>query len=370
MTEVQNRIEAMRVPGLGPATYRRLVSAFGSWPAARAASPRDLLAQGVSQAAASALRHPPADAADELRRAQELGVQILTEQDPAYPSGLRDLEDAPLLLYVRGRLSPHDALAVAVVGSRSCSIYGQTQAERLAASLASAGVTIVSGLARGIDAAAHRGALMAKGRTLAVLGCGLASVYPPEHAELAERVCQAGAVLSALPLDATPRPVHFPIRNRLIAALSLGVLVVEAASSSGSLITARLAGEMGKEVFAVPGDITRPQSRGCHALIRDGAKLATCAADVLEELGPLREALPQTVQEEEPTPYLNLNEVERAIYERLSHEPVDIDALCRQTQIAPANAASALLALELRSLIRQLPGKRFVLSARWPAPRR
>ena len=363
MDEILARLEANQIRNLGPATYRYLVATFGSWPAARRASARDLEAMpGVGPELAEAIRSPRVedDPAEEVRRAERLGLRILTEKDAAYPEGLRRLEDAPLTLYVRGDLRAEDAVAVAVVGARRCSNYGETQAERLASGLASAGLTVVSGLARGVDAAAHRGALRGKGRTVAVLGCGLGRVYPREHRELGDRVAENGALVSALPVTAPPRPKQFPIRNRWIAALSLGVLVVEATQRSGALITARLAGEMGKEVFAVPGDISRPQSRGCHDLIRDGAKLVTTVADVIEELDLLRQALRCVADDEPPPPPPSLTGVELKLYEALGTEPVDMDTLVRLTEIRPANAASALLALELRGLVKQLPGKRFV----------
>ena len=368
MGEIEARLQAMSVPGLGPATYRYLVRTFGSWQAARDASSRDLqVMPGVTPQIASALRGArfDADPGEEIARARRLNVRMITEDDPAYPEGVRRLDDAPLVLYVRGGLMAADAVAIAVVGARRCSIYGQTQAERLAAGLASAGMTIVSGLARGVDAAAHRGALMAKGRTVAVMGCGLGTVYPSEHRELADRIAENGALVSAVPLNSPPTPKQFPARNRWIAAMSLGVLVVEADRRSGALITARLGGEMGKEVFAVPGDISRPQSRGCHALIRDGAKLVTCVQDVLEELGSLREALPELAVEDENDYMPQLNTVERALYDGLDDDPKDIDSIARQAGLPPANAASGLLALELRGLIRQLPGKRFVRQKRW-----
>lgn len=362
MDEILGRLEAMRIRGLGPATYRYLVATLGSWEAVRRASRRSLEAMpGVGRELAEAIGKGDVedDPEEEFRRAERLGVRILTESDTAYPEGMRRLDDAPLALYVRGDLRAEDAVAVGVVGARRCSNYGETQAERLASGLASAGLTIVSGLARGVDAAAHRGALRAKGRTVAVFGCGLGHVYPREHRELADRVAEHGALVSALPLTTPPRPKQFPIRNRWIAAMSLGVLVVEATQMSGALITARLAGEMGREVFAVPGDISRPQSRGCHDLIRDGAKLVSSVPDVIDELGALREALSFVAEDEAPPPPPSLTGVELKLYEALDTEPVDIDTLVRQTEIPPANAASALLALELRGLVKQLPGKRF-----------
>jgi DNA processing protein len=235
-------------------------------------------------------------------------------------------------------------------------------AERFAFELAQAGFTVVSGLAQGIDAAAHRGALKGRGRTLAVLGNGLPDVYPPEHRELAAQVAASGALISELPIGAPPAARNFPVRNRIIAALGLGLLVVEAARKSGALITARLANEMGKEVFAIPGDIGRPQTRGPHLLIRDGATLVESVQDILDQLGPATGGFRDDAAAEAlPDPRaLNLNPVERALYDRLDSVPKDIDTLTRETGLSPANAASTLLVLELRKLAVQMPGKRYV----------
>ena len=213
-------------------------------------------------------------------------ISILRD-DPAYPAALGRICDPPGVLFCQGKLEPRDELAVAVVGSRRCTVYGRQQAERLAGVLARAGLTIVSGLARGIDAAAHRGALEAGGRTIAVLGTGLANIYPPEHAELAAAIARNGAVLSEVPLDTAPLPGLFPQRNRIIAGLSMGVVVVEASRNSGALHTVRHALEQGREVFAVPGRIDSLASEGCHDILRDGATLVRHADDILQGLGPL-----------------------------------------------------------------------------------
>lgn len=354
-------LEALAVPGLGPVTVRRLVRRFGSWQGARDAGPSELRDAGLRVETIRALRNGPPryDASRELERALGLGLQVIPFTSPAYPAALRPHDHAPLLLFVKGELVERDAVAIAVVGTRRASLYGRMQSERLGFELARAGFTIVSGLARGIDAAAHEGALKACGRTLAVLGNGLASIYPRENEEMAERIVRNGALISEHLPDAVPAAENFPPRNRIIAALSLGVIVVEASSRSGSLITARLAGEMGKEVFAVPGDVGRPQTRGTHQLIRDGAKLVESLADVVEELGPL--ASPVQVGRDNPPladpRALALNRHERVIYDMLDTTPKDIDLIIRESGLSAANVASTLMVLELKHLAVQMPGK-------------
>jgi DNA processing protein len=263
---------------------------------------------------------------------------------------------------------PEDRLAIAVVGSRRCSTYGRQQATRLACDLAAMGFTVVSGMASGIDTAAHRGALLGKGRTLAVLGCGLGYELSPEGMALAAEVLESGALLSELPMDTPPRPGNFPPRNRLVSGLSLGAVVVEASARSGSLITARLAGEQGRGVFAVPGPVDRPTSRGCHQLIRDGAILVEDARDVVEALGPMSEpiALPAREGPDEDTEptydprVLALNERERRIYGLLSSDPLHIDDVVSRTQLPPSVVSSTLLTLEIRGLIQKMAGNRYV----------
>lgn len=282
--------------GVGAVTYRRLVRIFGSPEAALAAPEgRQLEVPELGAAAARAIRAAAEDpwAEKELARAAELGVTLLCLGDESYPKTLLNTYDPPPVLYVKGAFQPADALAVAIVGSRQATPYGRKQAERLAAGLALAGFTVVSGLARGIDTAAHRGALaQAGGRTVAVLGNGLETCYPPENAELLEQIATGGgAVLSEVPFDAPPSSANFPRRNRIIAGLSLGVIVVEGKETSGALITARHAVDMDREVFAVPGPVDSPAARGPHRLIKKGAKLVEDVEDVLEELRSVAEPL-------------------------------------------------------------------------------
>jgi len=297
---------------------------------------------------------------DETARRAELPVRALARSDAEYPAALRELPDAPETLHVRGRLDAEDALAVAVVGSRRATPYGLEVAETLAADLAARGITIVSGLARGIDSAAHRGALRVGGRTLAVLGTGVDVVYPPENRRLAEEIVERGALVSQFAPGMPPLPQNFPTRNRVIAAISLAVVVVEAAERSGSLITARLGAELGREVLAVPGRVTSPESRGANRLIQDGAALALGWEDVIASLPErwkrgLREA---------PAPAVAPEPVEapeaRRVLALLGEDPVEIDRVIERSGLAAGRVSAALLDLELNGRVRQIEGKRFV----------
>lgn len=285
---------------VGCVLLRRLLDRFGSLPAVAAASEKSVAdVEGVGPAAASEIRRAFVEKRGdhELQEAKKHGVRVIPFDDPATPPGFRLLYDAPLVLYVRGTLLPEDAAAVSIVGTREATPYGLNASERLARDLADAGMTVVSGLARGIDTAAHRGALRA-GRTIAVLGSGVLRVYPEENTGLARSITTRGCLISEFPLFAEPSAVHFPRRNRLIAALGLGTVVVESGESSGALITADWAVEQGKEVFAVPGPISSTASAGCHNLIRQGARLAACADDILEEIGFERTSTPLSVTED------------------------------------------------------------------------
>jgi DNA processing protein len=359
------------VPGIGDALLCRLVQSFGS-PDAVLQAPYDALTQvdGVGPSLAKAIRQGPG-AEDlrsidrELKALERLPIRIMTILDPDYPARLKTIHDPPPLLSVSGALSEADHHAVAIVGTRHATPSGRIVTEQLSHGLAAAGLTVVSGLARGIDGAAHRSALEAGGRTIAVLGCGIDRTYPPEHLPLRKKIEEQGAVLSELPLGAYPHAQHFPKRNRIISGLSLGLVVVEAAPKSGSLITARLAAEQGREVFAVPGSVQSEQSRGTNGLIKQGAKLVEQAGDIIEELLPQMEpafrarleasgaALTHRVQSSVPV----LGDEEAALYGLLSPEPVHIDELIVKTGLPAAQVTSLLLTLELRGAIRQLPGR-------------
>jgi DNA processing protein len=344
-------------PGLPAAAWRRLLDAFAT-PDALFASTHAALVPLVGDAAArAALAPPPADLARQVARTLDWlaqpGHALVTWGNPAYPPRLATLYDPPPLLYVRGRVALLAARGIAIVGSRAATPQGLIDAERFARALSDAGLAVVSGLARGIDGAAHQGGLAGAGGTLAVVGTGADLVYPARHHALAREIAVRGALVSEWPLGTPARAAHFPQRNRLIAALADGVLVVEAAPRSGSLITARLANELGRDVFAVPGSIHAPQSRGCHALLRDGAKLVETVDDILEEFG-----LPAA---REPGPAAAAPAGEAgAVLAALGHAPLPPDLLAARCGVAPDRLPRLLLELELSGQIARLPGGRLV----------
>jgi len=352
------------VSGIGPRLRKALLSRFGSPAAVLAAPPSELrtvsgIGPKLSRAISAARSEVDAEA--ELELCRRHNIEVLSDGDDDYPRALREIEDPPGILFTRGTFAPQDALAIAIVGSRHGTHYGLVQAERLAASLARAGLTIVSGLARGIDAAAHRGALDAGGRTVAVLGSGLLNIYPPEHAALADEVAAHGVLLSEAPPRSAPLSGTFPQRNRIISGISLGVVVVEASTTSGALITARHAMEQGRDVFAVPGRVDSRTSHGCHRLIRDGAKLVETADDVLEELGPLVAAATKADGHAIHHPAeLLLNELEQQVIAQIGSDPCTIDEVIRTSGLGAAQVLSTLSALEMRRLIRRLGGNRVV----------
>lgn len=351
------------VDGVGPRIRQALLARFES-PEAVFAAPHTALMEvdGVGPKIAGAIlaaRHST-HVEEELARCRALGINLVLHSDAAYPAALARTCDPPGVLFCRGKLEPRDELAVAIVGSRRCTVYGRQQAERLAGALARAGLTIVSGLARGIDAAAHRGALEAGGRTIAVLGTGLANIYPPEHGELASAIAQNGAVVTETPLDTAPLPGLFPQRNRIIAGLSLGVVVVEASRTSGSLHTIRHALEQGREVFAVPGRIDSLASEGCHDIIRDGATLVRHADDILQGLGPLAAPIQAGADKSVHTAReLLLDDQERRILNLVPIDPVHVDEILRDAGIEPSRALATLTVLEMRRLVRRLPGSQY-----------
>jgi len=348
------------IPGVGPRTRQALLERFGSAEMALAAAPSQL--QAVSGVGPKLTRkiveaRDAIDAEEEIAVCRAHGVTILTGADEEYPRLLREIYDPPGVLFVKGSLRPRDGLAVAIVGTRHATQYGLKQAERLSGSLARAGLTIVSGLARGIDAAAHRGAIAAGGRTLAVLGSGVLNVYPPEHEKLAEEVAAHGALLSEAPTRAAPMSGTFPQRNRIISGLALGAIIVEAGDRSGALITARHAMEQGREVFAVPGRVDGRTARGCHRLIRDGAKLVETADDVLEELGPLVEATTRDDGQAVHHPAeLMLNELEQKVLAAVGTESTSVDSIIAETGLAVPQVLSTVSVLEMRRLVRRLSG--------------
>jgi DNA processing protein len=308
-------------------------------------------------------------AAAELARAGRRGVRVLCLEDAEYPAALKKIPDAPACLYVRGRLVRQDALALAIVGARRCTRYGAEQAERFGALAGSAGMTIVSGMARGIDGCAHRGALAAGARTIAVLGCGLNHLYPPDAHDLSLEIVEHGALLSELPMDVAPDAKNFPPRNRIISGLSMGVLVIEAARRSGALITARLAVEYDRESFALPGRVDSAASQGCHELIQTGgAKLVWCLEDILDEFGATGRHLLAAAEPQEAAqpdgPALKLDAPEQAIVGALQTDPMSVEALCDVTGMAPAKVAAALTGLQLKGVVRREAGDVYSLRRR------
>jgi DNA processing protein len=349
------------VPGVGPRIRQALLERYET-PARVLSAPAGELRQvpgvGAKLSAAIAQARAEIDAEAELVRCRTHDITVLTERSETYPRLLREIPDPPGVLFCRGELLPQDSLAIAIVGTRHATQYGKKHAELLAAGLARAGLTIVSGLARGIDGAAHRGALSAGGRTIAFLGSGLLNVYPPEHKQLAAEVTAAGALLSESPAHRAPVKGAFPQRNRLITGVSLGVIVVEAAASSGALISARHAMEQNREVFAVPGRIDSRMSRGCHRLIRDGAKLVESVDDVLEELGPLVEKTSDAEGRAVHHPAeLILNDQERQVLDAITTEPTTIDDVARGSGLPVHRVLSTLSVLEMRRLVRRVSGQ-------------
>jgi len=354
------------VTGIGDRRRRLLLDRFGSPRAVFAAPAQEIAAVegiGLKRAAAIADHAAIAEAEALLATCRRRGVETLIEGDDRYPGLLSRIPDPPGVLFVRGSIEPCDSLAVAVVGSRHPTPYGKRIAWQLAGSLARAGYTVVSGLARGIDAAAHRGALDAGGRTLAVLGTGVLTIYPPEHAELAAEVIARGAVLSEEPPLGEGHAGAFPQRNRIVSGLTLGTVVVEAAERSGALITARLAGEQGREVFAVPGQVDCRMARGCHRLIRDGAKLVESVDDIIEELGPLVAASTSADGRCVRSPAeLQLGDVERQVLAAMDAagmpSSIDIENVVATSGLAASQVLSTIGVLEMRRILRRLPGGR------------
>jgi DNA processing protein len=345
------------VSGIGPSRFARLLEHFGDAESAWRATPLDLAGAGLDRRAVEALvalraaRDPEA----EQRRLERLGVSVLTLGDAEYPDRLREIADAPPVLYLRGALAVADAWAVAVVGTRRATAYGRHVTEKLVGDLARAGVTVVSGLARGIDTVAHKAALAAGGRTLAVLGSGLDRLYPEENARLAEGIAEQGAILTEYPLGTPPDAQHFPRRNRIVSGLTIGTLVVEADFKSGAMHTANHAAEQGRDVFAVPGSILSPASAGPNQLIKEGAKVVTSAEDVLEELhltGVAEQRAARAVLPSDPTEALLLG--------LLSAEPTHVDEVTRAAGLPASVVTSTLTLMELKGLARQLGGMLYV----------
>jgi DNA processing protein len=374
------------VEDVGCVGFKALLAAFSSPRAAFSATARTLQAvPGIGPKTADHIRSFSdwAMAEKEINRAGKLHVAIVTCEDPQYPQNLLNSYDYPPFLYVKGSLFPSE-VCIAIVGSRLASTYGRYVTEKLSRELALTGITVISGLARGIDAAAHRGALAGKGRTIAVLGCGLDVVYPPENRELAEAIAASGALVTEFPFQTPPNAPNFPSRNRIISGISLGVVVVEAGEKSGSLITARIAAEQGRSVFAVPGAIEAAGSRGTNRLIKQGAKLIENVEDILDEILPQAGLSPAisasqartvsvgakctrqdnvkgSIPAQSPAHIAGLTGAEGALLPLITQKPIAVDDLIAASRLTAQEVLNGLLVLELQGLIRQLPGKMFQL---------
>lgn len=358
MTDTRYWLAFNLVQGIGPVKTRALLDHFGDLGAAWQASTADLVKAGLDRRSLENLIS--ARSSLNLDREQEKletsGARLLSWDDPDYPPRLKEIADPPPVLYVRGEVSPADEFSVSIVGTRRASAYGKEVARQLAAGLAQNHVTVISGLARGIDMAAHQAALDAGGRTIAVLGCGVDVVYPPEAARMAERIVEQGALVSDYPLGTRPDAANFPARNRIISGLSLGTIVVEAGLDSGALITAGFALDQGREMFAVPGSIYSQSSLGANRLIQRGeAQLITCFNDVLEELH-----LQQVTQQQQTREMLPQDETERALWAALSQEPAHIDELGRALELPISTLSSALMVMELKGLVRQVGNMSYI----------
>ncbi len=366
VTETEACIALNMIPGLGPVRLRALIASLGT-PEAILSAGRGALASvdGVGRETAQAIAdwQQTVDLPAELQRIAEFGARVITWNSPEYPSTLRTIDNPPFVLYVWGELRAEDSRAISVVGSRNVTHYGTECAKKLSFQFAYAGYTVISGLARGIDSAAHQGALAANGRTIAVIGSGLAKLYPPENQGLAEKIATSGAVVTEYPMTRPADRQTFPYRNRIVAGWSKALVVIEAGLNSGALITANQAIEQGRSVFAVPGPIDRPTSAGSNRLIQQGAKLVTGAEDVLDELQTLLPA-PRKATATQPELLLkeaHLSHEETLILTALEVGELSLDELCSATRLPTYKLSSTLLGLELKRLAKPLPGQRYVL---------
>ena len=363
MTSTEACVVLNMLPTVGPVRLRRLLEVFQEPQQILAAKRSDLRqVEGIGNEVADQISRweLTVDLDAELKRVRDFGATVVTQEFPSYPKSLREIHAPPIVLYVWGELQERDHHGIAVIGARRTTHYGADSAKKLAYQLAYAGLTIVSGLARGIDTAAHQGALAAKGRTIAVIGSGLSRLYPPENQALAEKIRSGhGAIVSEFSMEIEPDRQTFPMRNRIISGWSHGILVVEAGLNSGALITAAQALEQGRSVYAVPGHINAPSAMGSNRLIQQGAKLVMDASDILDDLQillPNAKVLPQAAARELPP----LSDEEQRVYDSIDAAETAIDKIASRSGLANASVSSALLRLELKRLVKQLPGKYFV----------
>jgi len=363
--DVSDWIALNMIPGVGGATYRRLLNFFGSPGAALRASLKDLnRIRGLTPAVCQSIvdKRDKVSIDREMEMIQQRGCKIITIHDESYPPNLKAIYDPPQVLYVRGDLLPSDSMAVSIVGTRSASPYGKMVAEQISGHLAAKGITVISGMAYGIDTAAHKGCLNAGGRTIAVLGNGLSVVYPARNIKLMEEAIHSGALISEFPMSMRPLRNNFPRRNRVISGLSLGTMVVEAPKRSGALITADFALEQGREVFAVPGQIFSETSGGTHDLIKQGAKLVESVEDIIEELPSyaLQPVTEEDFKAEEERMEIQLSADEKAVWKVIGSDQTHIDDISRQANLPSYKVSAALVMLELKGLVQQSAGKMFM----------
>ena len=347
------------IPSIGRVRLNRLETHFGNLEDAWKAGPDEFIRAGLDKNVVRAIVswRPRVDLEAEMEKLERYGVQALTWHDALYPSRLKEIHDHPPVLYIRGSLLPEDEWCLAVVGTRRASAYGRQVTEEIVADLAGSRITVASGLAKGIDSIAHRSALDAGGRSIAVFAHGLDIVYPIENTSLARRIVQQGALISEFPLGTRPKPEYFPRRNRIISGISLGVLVVEAGTTSGALITANMALEQNREVLAVPGSILSPASRGTNRLIQEGAKLVRDCRDILEELN-----LGAVAQQIEMKEVLPESDTESLLLKQLSTEPTHVDEVCRASGLPVSTVSSTLAMMELKGLVRTIGSMKYVLA--------
>jgi DNA processing protein len=363
MTRTEAWIALNLIPQIGPVRVRKLLEVFGSPERILAAKASEILQVegfGSAQAQNLAAWEAQIDLEGELRKINERGLTILTRDDELYPPLLSQIYDPPIVLYVWGEVTKRDHNAIGVVGSRTATIYGMNATKKLSFQIAYSGYVVISGLARGIDTAAHEAALAAKGRTIAVIGSGIGKLYPPENQALAERIAQNGAVISEYPVDRPADKQTFPYRNRVVAGWSCGLVVVEAPLRSGSLITAQQASEQGRAVYAVPGPIDKPTSAGCNRLIQQGAKLVMDGGDILDDLMVLFPTATKAPITEQPKLPISLTLEEEILFKAIDTEEHHIDELSTLSGLTPATVSVTLMRLEMKRLVRPLPGRRYV----------
>lgn len=361
MTSQQALMVLNAIPGLGASGIKKLMAVFGNANQILQKNYEELLEQGLASSLVTNIVHFPKDKflEGEYNHLRQKGAQVITIVDEDYPSCLKEIPSAPIVLYIRGKRQMLSSLGIAMVGSRQASFYGMKMAESFARAFAQAGITVISGLARGIDTASHQGCLKAQGATMAVLGCGLNHIYPKENALLLEDIAAKGLLVSEFPMDTAPLMYNFPRRNRIISGLSLATVIIEASPKSGALITADCALEQGRDVFAVPGNIDSVLSEGTNRLIKDGAKIALSAQEVLEELGlEIQAQLEQGKSQEKPR--VNLSVEEYKVYEVIDHQPNHIDIIATRCGQEIGLLMSQMLNLELKGVIKQLPGQYYI----------